>query len=424
MEYQACLDYMRQHCQSGIPGGFARTARMAELLHNPQEELRIIHIAGTNGKGSTAAAIEAMLRQAGYRVGLFTSPHLERYEERIQLDRQLIAESDFAAILSKLFAEIVPLLLAEGMSHPGEFELLTVAGWLYFKGRTDFVISEVGLGGTLDPTNVIKQPLLTVLTPISLDHCQILGNTVEQIAREKAGILKTDVPAIVAPQEEAALQVIQEQAAQLAVPLTVLDRDNLSPVATNLQGQYQQINCNVALAAVRNLFQREIVSITETQMLAGLQQVRWPGRMEYIPLNQGRGILLDGAHNKAGMEALAENLRTLYADWEIVLFLSILDDKEQDSMLEEILPIVHAVVLTKPEHDQRAQHWLDLQQKMRGKAPDCPCVLFEHYQEALQQTVAGLAPGQLLCITGSLYLLGDCRRFLPEVLSGNGFAYP
>ncbi len=123
--------------------------------------------------------------------------------------------------------------------------------------------------------------------------------------------------------EEAALQVIQERAAQLAVPLTVLNRDNLSPVSTNLQGQYQQINCNVALAAVRNLFQREIVSITETQMLAGLQQVRWPGRMEYIPLNQGRGILLDGAHNKAGMEALAENLRTLYADREIVLFLSI-----------------------------------------------------------------------------------------------------
>lgn len=424
MEYRECLDYMQQHCQSGIPGGFARTARMAELLHNPQKDLRVIHIAGTNGKGSTAAAIEAMLRQAGYRVGLFTSPHLERYEERIQINRQLITESDFAAILSRLFIEIVPILLAEGMAHPGEFELLTVAGWLYFKNCTDFVISEVGLGGTLDPTNVIERPLLTILTPISLDHCQILGDTVAKIAGEKAGILKAGVPAIVAPQEETALQVIQERAARLAVPLTVLDRNTLSPVTTNLQGQYQQINCNVALAAVRNLLQRNIAVIIEMQMLAGLQQVQWPGRMEYIPLKQERGILLDGAHNKAGMEALAENLRILYADRKIILFLSILDDKEQDGMLEEILPLVHAVVLTKPEHDQRARHWLDLQQKMKEKAPDCPCVLFEHYQEALLQTIAGLMPGQLLCITGSLYLLGDCRRFLPKVLSGNGFAYP
>lgn len=424
MDYQGCLNYMQQHCQSGIPGGFARTARMAELLHNPQEDLHIIHIAGTNGKGSTAAAIEAMLRQAGYRVGLFTSPHLERYEERIQINRNRITERDFAAILSKLFTEIVPILLAEGMSHPSEFELLTVAGWLYFKDRTDFVIYEVGLGGTLDPTNIIKQPLLTVLTPISLDHCQILGHTIAQIAREKAGILKADVPAIVAPQEVSALQVIQERAAQLAVPLTVLDQNHLPPVATNLQGQYQQINCNVALAAVRNLLQRELVSITEAQMLAGLQQVQWPGRMEYFPLKQGKGILLDGAHNRAGMKALAESLRTLYADREIVLFLSILDDKEQDSMLEEILPLVHAVVLTKPEHDQRAQHWLDLQQKLMEKAPDCPCILFEQYQEALQQTIDALVPEQLLCITGSLYLLGDCRRFLPQVLSCSGLAYP
>lgn len=262
MQYQECLDYMQVHCQMGVPGGFARTMRMAALLHNPQEKLRVIHIAGTNGKGSTAAAIDAVLRQGGYHVGLFTSPHLERYEERIQIDRQLISQEAFAALLTMLIEQIIPQLLAEGLAHPGEFELLTVAGWLYFQGRTDFVISEVGLGGTLDPTNIIAAPLLTVITPISLDHCHILGDTVEKIAAEKAGILKRGVPAVIAPQQQAALMVLQQVAARRAAPLLVLEEKQLQPVQTNLQGSYQQINCNTALAALQNLLERGLVELT------------------------------------------------------------------------------------------------------------------------------------------------------------------
>ena len=157
MNYKQCLQYMAEHCKRNTPGGFARTQRMAELVGNPQEQLHTIHIAGTNGKGSTAAAITAMLMQAGYRVGLFTSPHLERYEERICISGVMIPQEDFAEILSRLITEVIPQLQQENLRHPGEFELLTVAGWLYFNGRTDFVVSEVGLGGTLDPTNLIKQ---------------------------------------------------------------------------------------------------------------------------------------------------------------------------------------------------------------------------------------------------------------------------
>ena len=219
MNYQACLDYLHKNCRRGTPGGYGRTVRMAELLGNPQEQLRIIHIAGTNGKGSTAALVESMLRQGGYQVGLFTSPHLERYEERIQINRQLIAPEDFAAIFTRLVEQVIPVLLAEGMGHPGEFELLTVASWLYFQQRTDFVISEVGLGGTLDPTNIIQHPVLSIITPVSLDHCQILGDTVGQIAREKAGILKAGVPAVIAPQQPEALASIEA----MAVSYTHLD---------------------------------------------------------------------------------------------------------------------------------------------------------------------------------------------------------
>ena len=227
MDYQACLDYLQQNCRRGVPGGYERTVRMAELLGQPQEQLQTIHIAGTNGKGSTAAILEAILRQAGYRVGLYTSPHLSRYEERIQINRQPIPEQDFAQIMTRLIEQVIPRLQAEGFAHPGEFELLTVAGWLYFAQQTDFVISEVGLGGTLDPTNVVQKPVLSVITPISLDHCEILGETIAQIAAEKAGILKSEVPAIAAPQQPEAAAVLAAEANRRNAPLTMLQLEQL-----------------------------------------------------------------------------------------------------------------------------------------------------------------------------------------------------
>ena len=417
MNYQACLDYLHKNCQRGTPGGYGRTVRMAELLGNPQEQLRIIHIAGTNGKGSTAALVESMLRQGGYQVGLFTSPHLERYEERIQINRQLIAPEDFAAILTRLVEQVIPVLLAEGMGHPGEFELLTVASWLYFQQRTDFVISEVGLGGTLDPTNIIQHPVLSIITPVSLDHCQILGDTVGQIAREKAGILKAGVPAVIAPQQPEALASIEAMAKENQTPLIILRKEDLQPVHTSLRGTYQQMNANTALAAIHSLQQRGLVRITEEQLAAGLQQVAWAGRMEYISLGDGKGILLDGAHNPAGVACLVDSLRQEYSQRNIVLFLSILDDKEQVTMLREILPLAARVVLTRPEHDDRAQHWQQIQQYIAEIAPDCPCAVYDSYQDGLTQTLKQLKKNDLLCITGSLYLLGDCRAFLKDKIS-------
>lgn len=420
MNYEQCLQYMAEHCKRNTPGGFMRTQRMAELVGNPQEQLHTIHIAGTNGKGSTAAAVTSMLMQAGYRVGLFTSPHLEYYEERIRISGIMISQEDFAGILSRLITEVIPRLQQENLGHPGEFELLTVAGWLYFAGRTDFVVSEVGLGGTLDPTNLIKHPVLTVITPVSLDHCQILGDTVEQIAGEKAGILKEGVPVIVAPQESGALKRILSVAAEKHCQTIVLHAGELEPVDTNLVGAYQQMNCNTALAAVRNLQQRGVVSITEAQCREGLLHVFWPGRMEQVELEDGKTILLDGAHNGAGIACLAENLRTLYAKRQIVLFLTILDDKEQMRMLQTIVPLVDSIVLTRPEHDERAQHWSDMQQMIRQVAPGISCRVYADYVQGLEDTVRNLEPDQLLCITGSLYLLGDCRH----VLRGLGIDLP
>ncbi len=418
MEYQSCLDYLSTNCTRNVPGGLERTRRMAELTGNPQEALCTIHIAGTNGKGSTAAMISSMLEEAGYRTGLFTSPHLECYEERIRINGQLIPQSDFAEVLTVLIEQVIPVLLQEGMHHPGEFELLTVAGWMYFRGKTDFVVSETGLGGTLDPTNLITRPVLTVITPVSLDHCQILGNTVAEIAGEKAGILKQQVPLILAPQHPDALQVIVQKADDMQVPATILRQSDIAgkPLNIAMQGSYQQMNAHTAMAAVENLRLRGLIHITDAQIKEGLQKAFWPGRMEYLDLGENRAVLLDGAHNPAGIAALAENIRTLYGDKELILFLSILDDKEQLTMLQEILPLASAVVLTHPAYNMRAQNWKELENQVQELMPNHPCRVYDDYREGLQKELADLQSGQMLCITGSLYLLGDCRKLLHAYL--------
>ncbi len=416
MNYQECINYLEQVCPRGSSGGKERTAILAELMGNPQEKLNIIHVAGTNGKGSTCAVMESILRHAGYRVGLFTSPHLERYEERIQINRQPIPEAEFTAIMSDLIETVVPKAMAQGMSHPGAFGLITLAAWQYFVDKTDFVVLEVGLGGFLDPTNIITKPLLSVITPLSLEHCQILGDTIEQIAKEKAGIIKEDVPVVTAPQDAKALAVLQKVAAEKKAPLTALYKATLQPVETNLTGIYQQMNCNTALAAIGNLRERGLVDVTDAQIDEALLHVSWPGRMEYLPLDDGKAILLDGAHNPAGITGLAENLRALYSDREIILFMTILDDKEQVTMLQEILPLAGAVVLTKPIHDDRAQHWQQIAQYIHEIAPDCPCRVYDNYKDGLKQETAKLQTGQLLCVTGSLYLISDCRSYLLKEL--------
>jgi dihydrofolate synthase/folylpolyglutamate synthase len=254
--------------------------------------------------------------------------------------------------------------------------------------------------------------VLSVITPLSLEHCHILGDTIEQIAKEKAGIIKPGIPAITAPQEDRALAVLKADALDKQSPLVCLYKDKLKPVTTNLVGNYQQMNCNTALAAVQNLIERGVVQVSDQQIADALCHVSWPGRMEYFDLDEGKAILLDGAHNPAGITGLAENLRDLYSDREIILFLSILDDKEQVTMLKEILPQASAVVLTRPEHDDRAQHWMQIEQYIHEIAPNCPCRMYDNDKAGLKQEVERLQEGQMLCVTGSLYLISDCRSYL------------
>lgn len=415
MNMEQCLTYMQENCLRGKPGGLLRTKRMAELLGNPQEGLQVIHVAGTNGKGSVCAIIAAVLQAADYQVGLFTSPHLEDYRERIQLNGQLISAENFAHCLTMLIEQVIPRLLAEGYSHPGEFELLTMAAFLYFLGRTDFVVLEVGLGGELDPTNIITRPLVAVITPISLDHCQVLGGMLTEIAQAKAGIIKRQSQVVCAPQTEAVLAVIRQKCMEQEANWLVLDAVQQPQYTLALSGDYQQSNCHLALAALDTLREQGVAVVTGQHIEQGLQQVCWPGRMEYISLPGQRAVLLDGAHNPAGIMALANELRKHYWQREIILLLGILDDKEQQMMLEQIAPLAQKIIITRVGNEQRSEQWQRLLDYASGYEKAIAVQAIASPEEAVRSAIARLAPGQLLCITGSLHLLGECRRVLRQL---------
>lgn len=410
-------EYIHTHCVPGTPGGWERSKRMAELLGNPQEELKIIHVAGTNGKGSTCAMLESVLRQAGYNVGLYTSPHLEDYRERIQINRQLIPEKDFYECLTRLIEEIIPQILAEGHAHPTEFEIWTMAAFMYFYGKTDIVILEVGLGGELDPTNIIAKPLLSVITPISIEHSQVLGSTLAEIAAAKAGIIKAGGQVVSAWQEEEARKVIEEKSSQVGAEAKILTKENIPFYQVALLGAYQQENCHLAVQALTWLREQNKINFTDKDLELGLKQVRWQGRLEYISLSEEKeiGILLDGAHNPAGINALCHELSTTWQHRNIILLLGILDDKEQLTMSEKIIPLAQKVIITCPDSGERGVHWQRVADYAAKLCPTGRVEVVQEAEEALRQGIANLETGDLFCITGSLHLLGDCRSILKQL---------
>ena len=409
--------YIHTHCIPGTPGGWERSKRMAELLGNPQEKLNIIHVAGTNGKGSVCAMLESVLRQAGYTVGLYTSPHLEDYRERIQINRQLIPEDDFYECLTLLIEEVIPQILAEGHAHPTEFEIWTMTAFMYFAGKTDIVILEVGLGGELDPTNIITKPLLSVITPISIDHSQVLGSSLTEIATAKAGIIKAGGQVISAWQEDEARKVIEEKSWQIGAESKILTKENIPFYQVALLGAYQQENCHLAVQALEWLREQGKIKFTPEDLAQGLAQVKWQGRLEYIALSKEKeiGILLDGAHNPAGINALCHELSTTWQKRNIILLLGILDDKEQLTMAEKIIPLAQKVIITCPDTGERGVHWQRVADYAAKLCPNGKVEIISEPENALRHGIAGLQSGDLFCITGSLHLLGDCRSILKQL---------
>ncbi len=404
MNYSEAIQFLYGLQLFGANFGLENTRQLAALAGNPQGKLRFIHVAGTNGKGSTCAMLESIYRAAGLRVGLFTSPHLVSFRERIQVNRQLIPENE----LIRLVEEIQPLLKQfSGDSQLTLFEVVTVMALKFFaEQKCDLVIWETGLGGRLDATNIVT-PLASVITNIAFDHQQWLGDTLEKIAAEKAGIIKTGIPVVTATDEKSALAVIEKTAREKNAPLKIVNR-LAGTLASPLLGEHQKLNAALALAVVEVL--QKQIPVREEKINAGLQNVNWPGRLQLIEKTDGQKILLDGAHNVAGVEALRA---ALPAGVPLTFIVGFLGDKDWRPMCEILSPLA-AKIFCVPVASARTADARELAETFRSVNPAAEVLVCDSLNEALEKSGArGRAPHQnLIVITGSLYLVGEALELL------------
>jgi dihydrofolate synthase/folylpolyglutamate synthase len=418
MTYAEAIQFLYDLRWFGAKFGLANTFKLAELSGNPQKRLRFIHVAGTNGKGSTCAMLDSIYRASGLRVGLFTSPHLVAFGERIQVNRVPVSEKE----IIRLIGELQPLLKEfPAEEHPTFFEVVTVMALRYFATQAcDLVIWETGLGGRLDATNIVT-PLASVITNIQYDHQKWLGETLASIAAEKAGIIKPAIPAITGADEPEALHVIVETARQQNAPLTLVTpsemrRPPLDTLGLPLLGHHQRMNAAVAVATVRAL--QDVLPVSDADIRSGLSGVQWPGRLQLITDPSGRRFLLDGAHNVAGAGILAATLKEFFHQDKTAIVLGILRDKDWHMMCQLLAPLASRVLLV-PVHSERTCEPHGLAEACRAANPQA--IVSEH--ASLGEAVASLEDETLVTVSGSLYLVGDAMELLrvsPTKLSERG----
>ncbi len=417
MTYPEAIQFLYGLRLFGAKFGLENTFKLAALAGNPQDRLRFIHVAGTNGKGSTCAMLEGIYRAAGWRVGLFTSPHLVSFRERIQVNRQLIPENEVV----RLVGELQPWLKSFPPGHhPTFFEVVTVMALKFFtEQKCDLVIWETGLGGRLDATNIVT-PLASVITSIALDHQQWLGDTVEKIASEKAGIIKPGVPVVTAADDPVALAVIEKMARGKSAPLIKViaaeeKRAALCRGAATLPlpGDHQQLNAALAVATVKTL--QNLIPASDEAICTGLEAVQWPGRLQLVTLPSGQKILLDGAHNAAGAKALRATLVKNFPATKPALVLGVLQDKDWRQICEILAPMA-ARVLTVPVSSERTAEAGELAKAARAANPPAEVLACGSLREALGK----IAGDDFVVITGSLYLVGEAleRLGLSPVAAG------
>jgi len=381
---------------STIKLGLERIHEALEDLGHPERALPALHVAGTNGKGSTCAFAARALEVSGKKVGLYTSPHLVRFNERIQVNGQPIDDATLGARVLEVLARYrrrderpFPLTF---------FELGTLAALRHFaEERVEVAVLETGLGGRLDATNCCR-PVVTAITPISFDHMEWLGHTLEAIAGEKAGILKPGVPCVAAEQAPEAMRVIEATAKAVGAPLRVVHP--LEPqVALSLRGPHQRQNAAVALACL------EVLGVSREAALEGLRTARWPGRLEELQIG-GRPVLLDGAHNAAGAQALAAALESLYPGRKVHAVFSVLADKDLEGMARALFPrcaSLHLCPLPSPRSLAPASY----AERARALCPDVRA--YPGAREALAGASQLAAAGDMVLVAGSLVLVGEVR---------------
>lgn len=409
MTFPETIEFLNSLQWRGTKLGLQNSLRLSELAGNPHHKLRFIHVAGTNGKGSTCAMLESICRAAGLRTGLYTSPHLVAFSERIQVNRQPIPDDDIV----RLVGQMMPLLEQFPQDqHPTFFEVVTVLALLYFVEQgCDIVLWETGLGGRLDATNIVT-PLASVITNIQFDHQKWLGETLTSIAGEKAGIIKPGVPVITAARAPDALKVITETARQQEAPLMVVPPEAeqqapLSGICLPLLGRHQRLNAATAIATIRVLASNGSLRISDQALADGLSTVYWAGRLQLIERSPGHRLLLDGAHNAAGTRSLVDALRDHFPGQRPVLIMGILRDKDWEEMCVMLSPLPRRI-LAVPVNSERTATPEELRNVCQRFNPDTPVEICHTVAEALD--IADNYP--FVLVAGSLYLVGEILEHL------------
>ncbi|AFQ46032.1 bifunctional folylpolyglutamate synthase/dihydrofolate synthase [Desulfosporosinus meridiei] len=430
-EYQENLQYLANLTTFGINFGLGRIQELLRRIGNPESSLRVVHIGGTNGKGSTTVMIARILREAGYKVGVFTSPHMHDYRERMVINGLMISKEDVIQMISRVRPHLEDMV-AEGFEHPTEFEVSTALALLYFAEKNvDYAMIEVGLGGAIDSTNVVS-PLVSVITNVGMDHMDYLGSNVVEIAKVKAGIIKPNSVVVTAAADPDVIQVLRDQAKAMEVPLWIVGEDIrwegkwsgeleqefdliglhsiYSKLRLRLMGSHQLRNAATAVTVCEVLQSEHLVNIPREAIYAGLREVEWIGRLELLSLTPK--VLLDGAHNVDGAQALAGAL-PIYARNRLILCLGMLADKEREKVVKMLVPMADEIIVTRP-NSPRAGDWKALGSLAEQFGRPVTCI--EDPKEAVVFALGRLEEKDMLCVTGSIYMLADARQALIDHL--------
>ncbi|MGE5631683.1 MAG: bifunctional folylpolyglutamate synthase/dihydrofolate synthase [Caulobacteraceae bacterium] len=427
MNYNEVVNYIETSMKFGCRPGLARTAKLLELLSNPQKNVKTVHIAGTNGKGSTTAMIANVLGCAGYKTGMYISPHLYKNTERMMIDGKEISEEDFVKYALEVI-EMVKYMKENGLEEPTQFEMYTAMALLYFeRKKVDFAVIEVGLGGRYDATNVIN-PILSVIASISYDHMDILGNTIEEIASEKAGIIKKDSTVIMYPQTyKEAEAVIEETSKAENANLVKVDAGAVKLIDYSTEGQlidftygdysirniklpligdHQLKNTATSLTAIAEL-DKKGYRVSEESIRKGIETVKWPCRLSIMsgePL-----ILIDGAHNEEGIDSLQAALAKYFGNKKIIFVMGMLKDKAYKYAIGKLMPMAHAAIATEPVSSRA----LDAAAMADNIRPYCSNVSAEpDIIKAIEKAKTMYDSDSMICICGSLYLAGSAYQYL------------
>lgn len=420
-EYDRCLDTMYALGRFGIVLGLDTMTAILEKLGNPHKAMKCIHVAGTNGKGSVVSTLSHILHKAGYTTGLYTSPHLVTFNERIAINNENISDD-----------EVIEAYYAVEKANTGErsatfFEIATAMAFYMFKKKNvDYALIETGMGGRLDATNIVS-PILSIITNISLEHKDYLGSTLTAIAGEKAGIIKPGIPVVSGVRQPSVVSVIEETARENEAPCYLFKKafnvrrssvkgrftysgihHTWTDMETKLLGRHQADNAALSLAACEVLMD-QIPGLEEQVIREGLTETRWAGRLEVV--SEKPTVLVDGAHNLMAINTLADFLKETYPGKTITLLTGILDDKAYDAMFKRLLPLCRRVILVKAQSERS----IDPKNLMEVASQLCEDArIIEDIPEAIQFARENSSPDDVICISGSLYVVGEAKAFFDD----------